>query len=187
MSFTTENFWIVLWHKVICGTMSRPIIHHLVKKELNTSNVDMIWSLERPKLVCYSFPSRIEKAEETSYRVLSCVIGWRNTHNSWEVNGALYSWHSWVPTVWKISERNHGHVIFPVISVNCQIKDLVVNRKSELIPHLQFQVGTRARQVSSESPGRGKAAHYFGLMSQQILSKCLWQIGMLSVVAGNYR
>lgn len=32
--------------------------------------------------------------------------------------------------------------------VTHQIKDLAVSRKSELIPHLQFQVGTRARLAS---------------------------------------
>ena len=32
------------WYKVICGTMSRPTMHSTVKKELSTSNVDMIES-----------------------------------------------------------------------------------------------------------------------------------------------
>ena len=43
-------------------------------------------------------------------------------------------------------------LFFQWYRVTYQIKDLVVNKKSELIPHLQFQVGTRAGQVSSKSP-----------------------------------
>ena len=98
-------FWTVLQHHIICGTILRPIIQILKKKELNISNVDMmtpwkaiacLWQLFKPEL----------KIPLTGEAIRWCWV--ENTPAGWKANRALVD--LTLPNA--CSEGNRGDVIF---------------------------------------------------------------------------